>query len=128
MHSAAEHAGVPGEEAGEPEQHRAADDGLVVRRPDAGGAPDDDRPLQRSLVSAGDRPIGEQPEPGGDAVHLLTRREPSLHRSASLVDVLQEGRIDRHVLVLDRHPPVQVEVELVVTPQDDHSSDRTGST
>ena len=119
---------MPGEEAREPEQHRAADDGLVVRRPDAGGAPDDDRPLQRSLISAGDRPIGEQAEPGGDAIQPITRREPSLHRSASVVDVLEEGRIDRHVLVLDRHPTVQVEVELVVTPQDDHSPDRTGST
>ena len=89
-------AGVAAEEAGQAQQHRAADDGLGQRRAGAGGAAGQDRPLKRGLIVGRHRAVGQVAEPGGDAVGARAGLQVGQQRvAAALNRAEQRGRRGR---------------------------------
>jgi hypothetical protein len=109
-------AGVPAEEPGQPQQHRAADDRLGQRRARAGGASGQDRPLERGLIRRrdGDGPRGHETKPGDDPVGTRAGGQVGEKGVAAVMNRVEQPVRHRHRHAIERDPAVQGQVELIV--------------
>ena len=109
-------AGGAVEEAGEPEQERAADDLRRERRagPRAAG---EQRALEGELGVRLERGAGEGADPGVDAVGAPALVEVGEQPGARGLHARERGGVDRDRLVVEHDPAVAVGVERA---EDDH--------
>jgi hypothetical protein len=108
-------AGAAAEKADKPQQHRPADDRLRQWRADRGGSGHQDGALKDGLVLGLHRPTGEVAETGVDAVGGTAALQVDEHRGTPAVHLGEQLALDLDPLALERDPAVGVEVELVVS-------------